>query len=218
MEAMDWIVLLVALVGTIPTWIIAFAAISTGRWARKIYKEREEGKPYLTVTNNIDAVSGSKGMYNLMVTFCAHNPSKVPMKINKDRIQIWDISDPTCDKKILSDNPLLEEEDIRVDPGETAFWSYHIPLPNSQRVLKVETVVINTGEERPDGKESLWGQQSLFEFSTKEKEDDERQEYIQADVHRGTADLGWEEASTQSASTEHPADPEPTAPTEHEER
>ena len=96
------------------------------------------------------------------------------MKINNDRIQIWDISDPTCDKKILSQNPL--EENIGVDPGETAFWSYHIPLPNSQRVLKVETVVINTEEQRPDGKESLWGQQSVFEFSPKEREDGERQE------------------------------------------
>ena len=191
---MDWIVLLVALIGTIPTWIIAFAAISTGKWARKIYKEREEGKPYLTVTNDIDAVSGSKGMYNLMVTFCAYNPSKVPMRIEKkkDRIQIWDISDPTCDKKILSDNPL--DENIRVDPGETAYWSYHIPLPNSQRLLKIETVVINTQEQRDDGKESLWGRQSVFEFCPKERENGERRENIQADVHRGTTDLGREKA------------------------
>lgn len=192
MEAMNWIVLLVALVGTIPTWIIAFAAISTGKWARKIYKEREEGKPYLTVTNDIDAVSGSNGMYSLMVTFCAHNPSKVPMKIDKDRIQIWDISNPTRDEKILSGNPL--DEDIRVDPGETTFWSYHIPLANSQRLLKIETVVINTQEQRPDGKESLWGRQSVFEFYPKEREDDERRENIQADVHRGTTDLGGEKA------------------------
>lgn len=213
MEVIEWI----ALGGTIASGLIAFAAISTGIWARKIYKEREEGKPYLTVTNNINAVSGSKGMYNLMVTFCAHNPSKVPMKINKDRIQIWDISDPTCDKKILSENP-LEEENIRVDPGETTFWSYHIPLPDSQRLLKVETVVINTEEQHPDGKESLWGLQSVFEFSPKEREDGERQEYIQADAYRGAADLGWEEASSQSASTEHPATPEPTASAEHEER
>lgn len=114
------------------------------------------------------------------------------MEFGKDRIQIWDISDPTLDKKILSDNPL--DENIRVDPGETAYWSYHIPLPNSQRLLKIETVVINTQEQRPDGKESLWGQQSVFEFYPKEKEDAERRENIQADVHRETTHLGGEKA------------------------